>query len=369
MRKWLLSLCMVLALVACKDEKSESAKAKPVIKIGATLPLTGDAADVGQAARIGLQMTLDELKKTGLKYDYQLIFEDNQVNPQKVAATVNKLINIDKANAIISIWNLMGNITSALANQKEVISLACSIGEETTKGKYNFNAHASNRQQAKMLVEMLKEQNIKTVALITDNSGMRLQYEEVKNYMAKNSDIQIVFEEFFNPGEKDYKAAIIKAAEKNPDIYLYSGYNPSTYIFMKQLKEITGGNNVTTIDMFGGMPVKDRDIIEGLWYVDSNSDGTDEFKKKLQAEKGIISQSCTGDSASNLQIIVAAYENAAVSEGEKIPSNDAVRDWIFANVEDFDTYGGQMTVVRDGLFDKKPSIKKMVNRKSVVVNE
>ena len=233
---------------------------------------------------------------------------------------------------------------------------------------YNFNNYASNYQQSEVLVENLKKHNVKTVALFTDNSGMRQQFEVVKDYMKNHSDIKIVFEEFFNPGEKDYKASIIKAADKNPDMYLYSGYNPSTYIFIKQLKEITGNSNVTTIDMFFDMAPKDRDIIEGLWYVDSNLNGTEEFQSKLLTKREIISQSCTGNTAANLEIIVTAYENAFVKEGESVPSNDAVRDWIFANIKDFDTVGGVVSVVRDGLFDKKPSIKKMINRVPVNID-
>lgn len=373
MKKLILSLLMATALTACGDsdsDKTAQSDAKPIIKIGATMPLTGDSAEVGQATKAGLEMVLDELKQNNLKYDYKIIFEDNQMSPQKVATTINKLINVDKAKVILTFWNLMGNTAAALADQNGVFSLTCSIGEDSTKGKYNFNNYASNYKQSKALVETLKKKGVKTVALITDNSGMRQQYEEVKDYMKKNSDIEIVFEEFFNPGEMDYKAAIIKASDKNPDMYLYSGYNPSTYIFMKQLKEITGKNdNVTTIDMFFDMAVKDRDIIEGLWYVDSNLNGTKEFQDKLLKEKGLVSQSCTGNTVANLQIIVDAYENAPLAEGEVIPSNDAVRQWIFDNVKDFDTYGGKVTVVREGLFNKSPTIKKMINREPVDVEE
>ena len=358
-------------LVACKEEKKQAkAVEKPVITIGATLPLTGDAAEAGEAARAGLEMILKDLQRKNLRYNYRVIFEDNQMNPQKVATSINKLINVDRAKAILSFWNLMGNVSAALADQNGIFSLTCSIGEDSTKGKYNFNNYASNFRQAEVLVEKLKKEDVKTVALFTDNSGMRQQYEVVKDYMHQNSDIEIVFEEFFNPGEKDYKASIIKAADKKPDMYLFSGYNPSTYIFMKQLKEITGRNdNVTTIDMFFDMALEHRDIIEGLWYVDSNLNGTEEFEDRLLKEKGIVSQSCTGNTAANLEIIVAAYENAQVDEGEIIPSNDAVRSWIFNNVKNFVTVGGKVTVVREGLFDKKPSIKKMVNRKPVIVEE
>lgn len=373
MKKLILSLMVATALTACGDKQdnhNEKVSGGATITIGATMPLTGDSAEVGQATKAGLEMVLDELEQKNLKYDYKLVFEDNQMSPQKVATTINKLINVDKAKAILTFWNLMGNTAAALANQNNVFSLTCSIGEASTEGKYNFNNYISCQDEAVALVTELKKRNIKTVALFTDNSGMRQEFEIIKDYMAKNSDIQIVFEEFFNPGETDYKAAIIKAADKNPDLYIYSGYNPSTYIFMKQLKELTGRNdNVTSVGIFADLPIKDRDIVEGLWYVDDNLNGTKEFQDKLLKEKGLVSQSCTGNTAANLQIIVAAYENAPVQEGETIPSNDAVRQWIFDNVKDFNTYGGKVTVVREGLFNKAPSIKKMINREPVEVKE
>ena len=356
----------ILTSAVCINE-ANATENKPVIKIGATLPLTGDSAEAGLAAKAGLEIVLADLQKNNLKYDYQLIYEDNQLSSPKVYSSVNKMINADKVKALLSFWNLSGNVVSSVADKEGVFSLTCSIGEESTKGRYNFNNYVSNPREAKAMVETLKKHGVKTVALITDNSGMRQQYEVVKDYMAKNSDIKVVFEEFFNPGETDYKAAIIKASEKKPDMYLYSGYNPSIYIFMKQLKEITGKNdNVTTIDMFFDMAPKDRDIVEGLWYVDSNLNGTPEFQKRLLDEKGVVSQSCTGNVAGNLQIIVAAYENAELKEGETIPSNEAVRQWIFDNIHDYETVGGAVTVVREGLFDKAPSIKKMVNREAVI---
>lgn len=363
MKKYLLSLLLILGLTACGDKATEQqADEKPTIKIGATLPLTGDSAEVGEAARAGLVMVLDELKKSNLKYDYQLVFEDNQMNPQKVATSVNKMANVDKVKAVLSLWNLIGNVAAALSDQHEIFSLTCGIGEDSTKGKYNFNNYVSVEREAEALVEQLKKHNIKTLALFIDNSAMRLEFEAVKKLLSKNSDIKVVFEEFFNPGEKDYRMAIAKASLQNPDIYVYSGYNPSTFIFMKQLKEITGRNdNVTSMGIFADLPVKDRVMVDGLWYVDDDLNGTPEFQQKLLKEKGIVSQSCTGNTVANLQILVAAYENAEVADGEEIPSNEAVRKWIFDNVKNYDTYGGRVTVVREGLFDKKPSIRKMVN--------
>ena len=77
MKKFLLSLCMVLALTACDNKKEEAqADSKPVIKIGASLPLSGDMAETGKNLQAALSLALkDEQAKENLKYDYQLVFE------------------------------------------------------------------------------------------------------------------------------------------------------------------------------------------------------------------------------------------------------------------------------------------------------
>ena len=368
MKKLILTLCLALSLTAC-GEKSEAPKTdKPIVKIGATLPMSGDSAEAGNSAATALRMVLDDYNKKDLKYHYELVIEDNQLSPLKIATTTNKLINVDKVKAVITLWN---TVVAAITDKNKVFSLNCSGDEKsTTEGRYNFNNFPETLDDVKLLTNKLKKENVKTVAMFLDISAMRVAYDAAEKYLKENTDIKVIFKEYFNPGEKDYRMAIAKANELKPDMYLYSGFNPSTYIFMKQLKEVTGDNkNVTTLGIFADLPPKDRNIIEGLWYVDENLDGTEELQKRLLSEYNILSQSCTGNSVSNLEILINAYENAKVAEGEVIPSNDAVREWIFDNVKNFKTLGGVVSVQRNGLFSIKSEIKKMVNGKAVKVEE
>lgn len=120
---------------------------KPVIKIGATLPLTGDAAEAGQAVKAGLEMTLENLKKKNLKYDYVLIYEDNQMNGHKTATTTNKLIMVDNVHVIMTMWGLMSNVAANITKDKNILGLYCAYGERPTVGEYNFKALAQIRLQ------------------------------------------------------------------------------------------------------------------------------------------------------------------------------------------------------------------------------
>ena len=72
MKRFLASLCMVLALVACKEEKKQAeVKAKPVVKIGVSLPLTGNLAYIAEGAKNALQMVLEKWQKKETKYQYE----------------------------------------------------------------------------------------------------------------------------------------------------------------------------------------------------------------------------------------------------------------------------------------------------------
>ena len=95
----------IIGLVLFNQRKSSEQTDKPIVKIGVTLPLSGNLAFVGNAAKAGLEMSLAEEKQKGLRYDYKLVLEDNEGNVARTASTTQKLISIDKTNAILSIWN------------------------------------------------------------------------------------------------------------------------------------------------------------------------------------------------------------------------------------------------------------------------
>lgn len=373
MKKFILSLMIATALTACGDDnasKSAQTNAKPVIKIGVTMPLTGDGAYAGQSAKAALEMIAEDLSEKGLKYDYRLIFEDNQMNAMKTANNINKLISVDKVDAIFSMWNLMSNVAASMSAEHDVFSFACSYGRTANTGKYGFNMQNTFEDEAELLVQELKKRNIKSVAMFVDNGTIMEQYKIVEDYIKNQSDIEIVFKEYFNPGEKDYKASIIKAAERNPDLYMISGYPPSPYLFIKQLKEITGRNdNVSSIDSMAEIDDEHRRIANDLWYIDSNQNGLDAFQQRLMERKNMQSQSCVGNVASDLEIFINAVENAKVAKGAEKPSKEDIRQWIFDNVKNYETASGKATVLEDGFIVVKPSVRIIKNGKSVALEE
>lgn len=352
-----------LILNACDNKNEETDNNKPVITIGATLPLSGDSAVAGVASKAALEMVLQDLQKSGLKYDYHLVFENNDGSQMKTATTAQKLISVNKAKAVFSLWNVMGSVVASIANPKEVINMTCSWEEPSLIGPYTFNAISTNEQIAAKLVDELQKEGIKSVAILVDNSGEMIIKQVEKKL--KTAGIKIVFNEISNMGNNDYKMAVIKARQNNPDKYIIIGVPPMPYIFVKQLAEITGRKNVTGVDGFMEMTEDQRSIADGLWYIDSNVNGTKEFAKRLKEIKQVETQSCAGNLAANLQILINAFENVPLKDGQKVPDNQEVVEYIRKNVKDFPTVSGAATLIRDNIVNIKP-LKRMIKNGKVV---
>ncbi len=104
---------LVYGLSMLNDESDKS-----VIKIGVVATLDGPGAIFGKSAVKAIQMAQNEMGDIDKKYS--LIIEDDNGNAAKSASAAQKLINIDKVDAIISISSLAGNAVKPIAESSSV---------------------------------------------------------------------------------------------------------------------------------------------------------------------------------------------------------------------------------------------------------
>ncbi len=93
-----------IALVAvCTLTVLNLAKADNPIRIGLSVALTGGVAPAGKQVLAGLQIWRDDVNAKGglLGRPIELVFYDDQSNPQNVPALYTKLIEVDKVDLLI----------------------------------------------------------------------------------------------------------------------------------------------------------------------------------------------------------------------------------------------------------------------------
>ena len=361
MKKWLLSLCMVLALVACKEEKKQEAQAeaKPVVKIGVSLPLTGDIAYMGQALKGAVMVAEQQLKDNNkLKNDYQFIIEDNAYNTKTVMAINNKFAWVDKVNAIVDFASNPGLVTSQFAEKNKIIHINTgSSDRNVAKGEYNFSHTTLPDMEAKVLVRDILS-NYKNVALIVFNeaSGIAAAAEMTKEMDANNIKyIQYIV----NDGEKDMRGLIEKIEQNNPDIYVVTLYSPNFDVLYKQMQEkginkpITSTNFMDLVNNLSMLP-------DGTQWVTYPSPEPVIREKILEVNKGVTtSELCIGNIYDAVMMVVEAFENSN--------NNEEALSYL-NNLQTFTGVYGQVDI-HDGILNVPAIRKELKDGKPLEVKE
>lgn len=111
---------------------------RQTVIVGVSLPLTGDVAMLGQSAKNAILLAQEQLPKN-LKYDYKLVFEDDQFKPALGATVANKLINIDNADALVSFGSPVGSVISPIAEKAQILHVNdFASASQVADGDYNF---------------------------------------------------------------------------------------------------------------------------------------------------------------------------------------------------------------------------------------
>ncbi len=117
MKKLLCILCMALSLVAC-DKQNDNPQNKPVVKIGVMLPLSGDMASYGDAAKRAVEMVKEDIKNT--KNHYEFVLEDSGTDTAKAATIIRKLVFTDKINAVMGYISSTAMVVAPIAEENKI---------------------------------------------------------------------------------------------------------------------------------------------------------------------------------------------------------------------------------------------------------
>ena len=136
-----LVLVVIIVAVSGKSGSKSKVTSNEPIKIGLSLPLTGDLSFIGEADKNAAQLALADINSNpNNKHTYQLLFEDDAFDAQKAASAANKLINVDKVNALVSVGSTAGNSISTTSGPATASKPAATVATSSTKPCPNTTA-------------------------------------------------------------------------------------------------------------------------------------------------------------------------------------------------------------------------------------
>ncbi|MBE6468282.1 MAG: amino acid ABC transporter substrate-binding protein [Alphaproteobacteria bacterium] len=363
MKKIVLSLMLSVSIIAC-GEKTETPKenTKPVVKIGATLPLTGDMAYAGQNMKAAMELSLKDLDKANLKYDYQLVFEDDAFELKKAQQNLIRMNDIEKINAVMSFWGAIGTLASNYAEQKQIIHMGCALSEVVGKGKYNFNHATTPKEHAATLIKYYKDHGYKKVGLLYNGTSECIEFGEILKNMLLANGFEVPFDIQVLPSSRDFKAEIIKMKAAQPDALFVELPSPLIEIFGKQVKELNFDVALTNINTFPSAP----ELFEGHIYL-TEKEGDKSFYDYFEKNTGLYPMPCTVNIYDGLRMIVEGFEKAKADDNN-IPQNDEVVE-IMLNNHNFKGAVSILGIDEEGNINSASVIKRIINGKPITVEK
>jgi ABC-type branched-subunit amino acid transport system substrate-binding protein len=227
-----LSVTSVVAIgISCTQELLAQEK----FKVGAALPLTGVIAEVGIAARNGIELAKEQHPE--LFTNLEFVYEDSQWDPKSAVAAFNKLVQIDKVSLVFNWGNPTSEAVAPLAEARKIPLLALSLDPSCARGR-NYAIRFTNPSAdfSKRLARYIKAKGYKKLGVVlAQNTYVQGLLDGLKENLADDQHVTTIAT--FNLSDMDFRSAVLKVKSGSFDalgVFLISGQVSTFYRQLKQ---------------------------------------------------------------------------------------------------------------------------------------
>lgn len=247
-------LCVLLmtfgsAMLFAGGDQEKGGEAPEVIKIGASVSLTGNLSRFGNMVKSGYELWADEVNARGgiqvgdKKIPVEIIYYDDQSDNQTSAKLTEKLITQDKVQFLLGPFGSGPTFaTTAIAEKYNIITIAtlANAANIYTRGFKNvFSVLAPGAWIFNSFIDMLEtfEPRPTKVAIITPTDNFPMSVANGAKEYAEKKGFEVVYFEEYSKGVKDLSSTILKIKNSGAEVLMGSGYLEEAILTMRQLKE------------------------------------------------------------------------------------------------------------------------------------
>ena len=255
---WARPLGLAAGIIAGALLTGNAAKAADPIRVGTSLALTGGVAPIGKQVLAALQIWRDDVNAKGglLGRPVELVYYDDQSNPNNVPQLYTKLIDVDKVDLFIGPYatNMVAPaIPVLMEHKKTTIGILANAANSRLHYDQYFSMLPTGPEPQKSFAqgffELAAAQNPrpKTVAIVAADAEFAQNAADGARQVAKEMGFDIVHDQKYPPTTTDYTPVMRAVQALNPDIVYIAAYPPDSVGIVRAANEVG-----LTPKMFGG---------------------------------------------------------------------------------------------------------------------
>jgi branched-chain amino acid transport system substrate-binding protein len=237
-RRFGLALTIVgaVALATAASGAGRNAAGSTIL-FGMEASLSGPDSAYGTANRAGAQLAVDQINKAGglLGKKLKLQPEDNEGKPDVAVSICTKFVS--KATVMISSFSYTSIPCTQVTNGKiPQIAMIATSHVLTEKGnKWIFRIPVPDTRLNFDIVKYAVAQGWKKIALLHSNDDYGNGAADATKAAAKKLGAQVVDDETYSNGDRDFSAQVGKVKQANADVVMNFGNYAESAIIAKQL--------------------------------------------------------------------------------------------------------------------------------------
>jgi branched-chain amino acid transport system substrate-binding protein len=331
------------------------------IKVGASLPLTGEFSEPGKAAQQGYKVWEAMVNDSGGLIDgrpVKMVIKDDQSNQNTIVADYNALISQDKVDLLLGTFSSLLNLpASAVAERNRMLYVepaggAPELFERDFKMLFFAQQATADKQGevwAKYVTELPEDQRPKTAAYPTlDDPFAQPTSEGIEEIFSK-AGIKTVYRETYTIDNPNYDGIASAIKSRNPDVVVHGATFEDGVGMVRALRKSGFTPKMlyqTTAPSLGDQYSKaiGKQTTEGVFYAVSHSKeaktpGNEEFVAKYQEMFGGTEvPEDAADAYATAEVLQAAVKGVGTIDRKR---QLELADWLREN--EVDTILGPLT--------------------------
>jgi branched-chain amino acid transport system substrate-binding protein len=331
------------------------------VKVGASLPLTGEFSEPGKAAKQGYEVWEAMVNESGGLIDgrkVEMVIKDDQSNQNTIVADYNALISQDKVDLLLGTFSSLLNLpasTVAERNRMLYVEPAGGAPELFDRGfKFLFFAQQATADKqgevwANYITDLPADQRPKTAAYPTLDDPFAQPTSEGIEKIFKAAGIKTVYRETYTIDNPNLDGIASAMKSRNPDVVVNGATFEDGVGMVRALLKAGFTPKIlyqTTAPSLGDQFSKavGKDATEGIFYAVSHSKeattpGNEEFVANYQEMFGGTEvPEDAADAYATAQVLQAAVKGVGTIERQR---QLELADWLREN--EVDTILGPLT--------------------------
>lgn len=346
-----------------KDSTSGGPSGAGAVKIGVTVPLSGNLQSYGKRALDGMRQRVEELNESGgvEGRKIELVVEDNRGDANDTRNSFRKLAQVDKVVAVIgpvTSTNALAIKGDAVNEKLPTLTPTATNDMVTPRSGYVFRACFNDSFQGAKVAAYVLSTGAKKAAVMVDKSSDYSKGLSASFRKAFEAGGGAVVEEGYQQKDTEFGPQLAKIKDSGAEILFVPGYPPEVPMIIQQAKTAGLDCRLCGADGWDNEEVKKNagDNLVGCTYMcafDPNDPRVmvgkfvEGFKARYKETPGTF-EALGYDSVSMLA--------EAMKKGA---GRQEIRDGLAA-LKDFEVVTGRITITPDGDASKEGFILKMV---------